>query len=218
MPSYLFWNLEILFSNSSLGSKKLKQNRHSLIKSRLTDLNSFIRKRVTAKSNDFTSLLFNGLHSRPYNKIGKHLHLTNSRTTSSEATLPIFPKIALVARKNPRLASSNEHLSDLDLTKWTPRYRTSSTHGKLRPEELVMTAYVASQRGPTRRQDDFFKLMDIVSVYMVLTVLFLVNLCFFAFLMMTMIMKLIFLLQRRQRSSRFQSRAHLLPGSFLSRS
>jgi len=40
MPSYLFWNLAILFSNSSLGSKKLNQNRHSLIKSRLTDLNN----------------------------------------------------------------------------------------------------------------------------------------------------------------------------------
>ena len=76
-----FWNLAILFSNSSLGSGKLKQNRHSLIKSRLTDLNNFIRKRVTAESNDFTSLLFNGQHSKPYNKIGKHLHLTNSRTT-----------------------------------------------------------------------------------------------------------------------------------------
>ena len=50
MPSYLFWNLAILFSNSSLGSEKLNQNRHSLIKSRLTDLNNFIRKRVTAKS------------------------------------------------------------------------------------------------------------------------------------------------------------------------
>ena len=37
-----------------------------------------------------------------HNKIGKHLHLTNSRTTSSEAALPIFPKIALVARKKIR--------------------------------------------------------------------------------------------------------------------
>ena len=63
MPLYLFWSLAILFSNCSLGSEKLKQNRHSLIKSRLTDLNNFIRKRVTAKSNDFTSLLFNGQHS-----------------------------------------------------------------------------------------------------------------------------------------------------------
>ena len=88
MPSYpffgqclriFFWNLAILFSNSSLGSKNLKQNRYSLIKSKLTDLNNFIRKRVTAKSNDFTSLLFNGQHSKPYNKIGKHLHLTNSK-------------------------------------------------------------------------------------------------------------------------------------------
>ena len=69
MPSYLFLNLAILFSNSSLGSEKLNQNRHSLIKSRLTDLNNFIRKRVTAKSNDFTSLFFNGQHSKPYNKI-----------------------------------------------------------------------------------------------------------------------------------------------------
>jgi len=98
-----FRNLAILFSNSSLESEKLKQNRLSLIKSKLTDLNNFIRKRVTAKSNDFTSLLFNGQHSKPYNKIGKHLHLTNSRTTSSEATLPTFPKIALVARKKSAL-------------------------------------------------------------------------------------------------------------------
>ena len=58
MPSYLFWNLAILFSNSSLGSEKLKQNRHSLIKSRLTDLNNFIRKRVTAKSNDLYIQLY----------------------------------------------------------------------------------------------------------------------------------------------------------------
>jgi len=47
-------------------------------------------------NNDFTSFLFNGQHSKSYNKIGKHLHLTNSRTTSSEATLPTFPKIAIV--------------------------------------------------------------------------------------------------------------------------
>ena len=98
-----FFKFSNFFSNSSLGSEKLKQNRHSLIKSRLSDLNNFIRKRVTAKSNDFTSLLFNGQHSKPYNEIGKHLHLTNSRTTSSEATLPIYPKIALVARKKSAL-------------------------------------------------------------------------------------------------------------------
>ena len=134
----IFFFLEFsnnLFSNSSLSSEKLKQNRHSLIKSRLTDLNSFIRKRVTVKSNEFTSLLFNGQRTLDHNKIGKHLHITNSRITSSEATLPIFPKTALVARINPRLASSNEHLRDLDLTKCTRRYRTSSIHGNLRPVE-----------------------------------------------------------------------------------
>ena len=114
---------QCFFSNSSLGSEKLKQNRHSLIKSRLTDLNNFIRKRVTAKSNDFTSLLFNGQHSKPYNKIGTHLHLTNSRTrpTSSEGGYPsnLSKNSISGMKKNPRLASSNEHLSDLDLTKCT---------------------------------------------------------------------------------------------------
>ena len=44
MPSYLFLEFRNSFSNSSLGSEKLKQNRHSLINSRLTDLNSLIRK------------------------------------------------------------------------------------------------------------------------------------------------------------------------------
>jgi len=43
------------------------------------------------------------MHSKPYNKIGKHLHLTNSRTTSSEATLPTFPKISSMARKKSAL-------------------------------------------------------------------------------------------------------------------
>jgi len=32
MLSYLFWNLAVLFSNSSLGNEQLKHNRHSLIK------------------------------------------------------------------------------------------------------------------------------------------------------------------------------------------
>jgi len=38
------------------------------------DLNSFSRKRVTVKSNDFISLtLLREKHSKPYNKIGRHL-------------------------------------------------------------------------------------------------------------------------------------------------
>jgi len=135
-----FWNLAILFSNSSPGSEKLKQNRHSLIKSRLTDLNNFIRMRVTAKSNDFTSLLFNGQHSKPYNKIGKHLHLTNSRTTSSEASLQIFPKIALVARKKSALGLVQRALERPWFDKVHPEVPNFLHHGKLRPVELAMTA------------------------------------------------------------------------------
>jgi len=54
------------------GSEKLKQNRHSLIRSMLTDLNNFIKKQVTAKPNDFISLLFKGQNSRPYNKIMRY--------------------------------------------------------------------------------------------------------------------------------------------------
>jgi len=37
------------------------------------DLNSFIRKRVTAKSNHLISLTLREKHSKPYNKIGRHL-------------------------------------------------------------------------------------------------------------------------------------------------
>ena len=38
----------------------------------LTDLNNFIKKRVTAKPNDFISLLFKGQNSRPYNNIMRY--------------------------------------------------------------------------------------------------------------------------------------------------
>jgi len=37
------------------------------------DLHSFIRKRVTIKSNDLIKLVFKEKHSKPYNKIGSHL-------------------------------------------------------------------------------------------------------------------------------------------------
>jgi len=104
-------------------------------------LNNFIRKRVTAKSNDFTSLLFNGQHSKPYNKIGKHLHLTNSRTASSEATLPIFPKIALVARKKSALGLVQRALE----RPW---------FDKVHPE-VPNFLHPWRGPGPTRKQDDF---------------------------------------------------------------
>ena len=61
------------------------------------DLNSFIRKRVTVKSNDLISLTLREKHSKPYNKIGRHLLFTSS-SISSESVLPISPKMALIDR------------------------------------------------------------------------------------------------------------------------
>jgi hypothetical protein len=58
-------------------------------------LNNFIKKRLTAKSNEFKSDLFNGQASVPYNNIGKHFCATNWIITSSEANLPILPNMAL---------------------------------------------------------------------------------------------------------------------------
>ena len=63
------------------------------------DLNSFIRNRVTVKSNDFKSLFGNGKHFKPYINIGMRFDLGNSRVTSSEAVLPTLLNIALAQRK-----------------------------------------------------------------------------------------------------------------------
>jgi len=43
-------------------------------------------------------------HSSPYNTVGIHLVLTSWRVTSSDANLPISPKMALVDRKKERFA------------------------------------------------------------------------------------------------------------------
>ena len=56
------------------------------------------------------SALATNKHSSPYNTIGIHLDLTSWRVTSSDANLPILPKMALVDRKKERLASETEHL------------------------------------------------------------------------------------------------------------
>ena len=66
----------------------------------LLDRNNFIKNLLTAKSNDFKSLFVSAKHSRPYISIGIHFDLINSRMTSSDAFLPILPKIALSERKN----------------------------------------------------------------------------------------------------------------------
>jgi len=55
-------------------------------------LKSFIKNRLTEKSSDLRFVLFKGQASRPYSRMGRHLVLINSKTTSSDAVLPIFPK------------------------------------------------------------------------------------------------------------------------------
>jgi hypothetical protein len=67
------------------------QSRITLI---LVVLNSFIKKRFTAKSKDLISDCFKLQASDPYISIGRHLLVTSCKTTSSEALLPILPKIA----------------------------------------------------------------------------------------------------------------------------
>jgi len=90
-------NLSFLFIRSSLGNSKLKWYRESFIRLVFdVDLNSFIRKRVTVKSNDLISLTLREKHSKPYNKIVRHLLFTSSSMTTSEAVLPISPKMALI--------------------------------------------------------------------------------------------------------------------------
>jgi len=64
------------------------------------DRNNFIKNLLTAKSNDFISLFVSAKHSSLYIHIGIHFDLINSRMTSSDAFLPILPKIALSERKN----------------------------------------------------------------------------------------------------------------------
>ena len=73
--------------------------------------NNFIKNLLTAKSNDFRSLFVSAKYSRPYISIGIHFDIINSRMTSSDAFLPILPKIALSELKNDFLAQSREHLN-----------------------------------------------------------------------------------------------------------
>ena len=63
----------------------------------LLDQNNLIKNLLTAKSNNFKSLFVSAKHSRPYISIGIHFDLINSKMTSSNAFLPILPKIASIA-------------------------------------------------------------------------------------------------------------------------
>ena len=54
-----------------------------------------MRRRVTVKSNDLRSDLFNGQTSRPYNRIGRHLLLTRCYTLQLELVTDIQPIVLL---------------------------------------------------------------------------------------------------------------------------
>ena len=107
---YLSKNDLDLFVTKVLGNLKVKNDKISRIRFILLVLNNFIKKRKTTKSRERTSLLPRPHASVPYIKTGKHLLDTNCNTTSSEANLPTFPKMAFSERKYARLAWANEHL------------------------------------------------------------------------------------------------------------
>jgi len=85
------------------------------------DLNSFIRNRVTVKSNDFKSLFGNVKYSKPYINIRMHFDLSNSKVISSEAALPTLPNIALAERKKDFFAWSRERLNCRLFTTYVPK-------------------------------------------------------------------------------------------------
>jgi len=58
-------------------------------------LKSLMRNRFATKSREGDLFRFNT--SKPYNRIGMHLHYTGCSTTSSEAIRPTLPKILFAA-------------------------------------------------------------------------------------------------------------------------
>ena len=95
---YLFRKLAFLVTCNVLGSLKLKYIRQSSIIDILFVLKSFIKKRLTAKSEELMSDFFRQQASVPHIKIGRHLLSTSCRITSSEANLPSLPNIAFNER------------------------------------------------------------------------------------------------------------------------
>jgi len=80
-----------------------------------------MRRRVTLKSNERRSDLFNGQTSKQYSSMGRHLVFTRCRKTSSDADLPSLPNNAFTDLKKERLALSKEHLNLQDRTIKTPK-------------------------------------------------------------------------------------------------
>jgi len=61
-------------------------------------LKSFVKDRFTTKSSEAICDLLTAQASRPYKSTGTHLLLINCNTTSSEAIVPILPKMLFAAR------------------------------------------------------------------------------------------------------------------------
>ena len=51
-----------------------------------------MKNRLTGKSSDLRFVLFKGQTSGPYSRMGRHLIMTNSKTTSLRRCSPDFPK------------------------------------------------------------------------------------------------------------------------------
>ena len=74
----------------ALGNLKPNISCHSVAVCISPILNNFMKNRLTEKSNDLRLVLIKGHASSPYSRIGRHLDLINSKTTSSDAVLPIM--------------------------------------------------------------------------------------------------------------------------------
>ena len=117
----LIFKIDSFFSTFSLDSKKIKE--HSTFT--LDDRNNFIESLVTVKSSDLRSCVATEKHYSPYNKTGIQF-LINWRVTSSDAILPMFPKMALVEWLTDCFAWVTEHFICRPATTCLPKYRISS--------------------------------------------------------------------------------------------
>ena len=80
-----------------------------------------------------------------YRRIGKHLARVNARIIISEAEHLTLLRIALKVLKQLCFEFLYEHLNDLSLLKWNPRYWQLSTHFKDAPlQEAVIWVVVSS--------------------------------------------------------------------------
>lgn len=122
-------------------------------------LKSFMRNLLKTKSNDESACRGRAHTSVAYNSTGKHFDCISCNTTSSEASLPTFPKIAFVLLKNELLAWSRQHREAAALTIKIPRYLILSTHGNAPPSLVNILTHCDLNLGPILRQHDFLALM-----------------------------------------------------------